>query len=55
MYLLFRVLSNTVLVNRYDIMNVYDSLHRCINNIIPGYSRPCTNGHDRYSFFISNS
>lgn len=34
MYLLFRVLSNTVLVNRYDIMNVYDSLHRCINNII---------------------
>lgn len=55
MYLLFRVVSNTVLVNRYDIMNVYDPLHRCINNLIPGYSWPCTNGHDTYLFFISNS
>lgn len=27
MYLLFRVVSSTVSADRYDMMNVYDSLH----------------------------
>lgn len=55
-YPLFRGVSNSVLADRYDMMNDYDSLYDGMDNLISGYSWPCTNDRDKYysSYAIPN-